>query len=431
MNSTNAPKKTALVIGINFYPELTGIGKYTAEMVDWLIDNDFECSIVTSFPYYPYWKVQAPYKNRFYKRETSREGKLHVYRCPLFVPKQPSGVKRLLQEASFFFTAFFMMFYLLFRPKREYIFCMAPPFHLGFLALFYRFFKGGKIVYHVQDLQIEAARDLQMIKGKWAFNFLFFLERIIMSKVNFVSTISAGMVRKISSKINKNVLLFPNWVDTNLYHPVFEHNEIKSQWNFEPTDKIVLYSGSIGEKQGLDGILHVAKKLEDVPFIKFVICGTGPYKEKLIAQANEANLNNVYFFPLQTQANFNHFLNMADLHLIIQKKSASDLVMPSKLTTILAVGGLALVTAEPDTNLYNVIKDNKMGVVVPSEDTEKLTDAVLDCCMNDYSVIRNNGRIYAEQFLNKNNIIKTILSELEVKQKVEHQYIQRLSFKRV
>jgi colanic acid biosynthesis glycosyl transferase WcaI len=407
--------KSVLIIGINFSPELTGIGKYTGEMVDWLTENNFKCSMVTAFPYYPYWKTQKPYKNLFYTRETLKNGRLNIYRCPMYVPKNPSGLKRLIHEASFFLSALVMVIYLLFKPKKDYIFCIAPPFHLGFLGLIYRFFKGGEIIYHIQDLQIEAARDLQLIKSDMAFNSLFAMEASIMKRVNHVSTISAGMLKKIAKKTNKDILLFPNWVDTAAYCPLYDSTELKILWGFHEHDKIVLYSGSIGEKQGLESILTVAKNVESHPFIKFVICGTGPYKEKLMLKAKEQKLNNVHFFPLQEPHQFNNFLNMADVHLVLQKKSASDLVMPSKLTTILAVGGLALITAEPGTSLFETVNDNHMGVVIPSENLILLENAILTCCSLDNSLVKFNGRSYAENHLNKNNILTRIFSKLENK----------------
>ncbi|WP_184550109.1 WcaI family glycosyltransferase [Mucilaginibacter sp. FT3.2] len=405
--------KSVIIIGINFSPELTGIGKYTGEMVEWLTENNFLCTMVTAFPYYPYWQTQKPYKNRFYTRETLKNGKLNIYRCPMFVPKQPSGLKRLIHEFSFFVSALVMVIYLLFKPKKDYIFCIAPPFHLGFLGLVYRFFKGGKIIYHIQDLQIEAARDLQIIKSDRAFKALFAMERVIMKKVDYVSTISTGMLKKISKKTVKDILFFPNWVDTTAYCPLYDNAEMKILWGFHKDDKIVLYSGSIGEKQGLENILTVAKHLETSTFIKFVICGTGPYKEKLIAKAKEQKLNNVHFLPLQEPNQFNNFLNMADIHLVLQKKSASDLVMPSKLTTILAVGGLALITAEPGTNLFEIINDNEMGVVIPSENLSSLEEAILSCCISDNTTLKLNGRNYAENHLNKNSILNKIFIKLE------------------
>ncbi len=422
-------KKSVLIIGINFSPELTGIGKYTGEMVDWLTENNFNCNVVTAFPYYPYWKTLKPYKNRFYTRETLKNGRLNIYRCPMYVPKAPSGLKRLIHESTFFLSAFVMIVYLLFKPKKDYIFCISPPFHLGFLGLFYRFFKGGEIIYHIQDLQIEAARDLQLIKSEKAFNWLFAMEANIIKRVNHISTISGGMLKKIAKKTDKDILFFPNWVDTTAYCPLYDRTELKILWGFHENDKIVLYSGSIGEKQGLESILNVAQNLiASSPFIKFVICGMGPYKEKLMSRAKEQKLNNVHFFPLQEPHQFNNFLNMADVHLVLQKKSASDLVMPSKLTTILAVGGLALITAEPGTSLFETVSDNHMGIVIPSEDLILLEEAIITCCNCENSLVKINGRSYAENHLNKNNILTRIFNKLENKSMVMREENAALEF---
>lgn len=46
MGKINDPEKRVLLLGINFAPELTGIGKYTGEMADWLVDNGYELSLI-------------------------------------------------------------------------------------------------------------------------------------------------------------------------------------------------------------------------------------------------------------------------------------------------------------------------------------------------------------------------------------------------
>jgi hypothetical protein len=60
-------KKRLLLISYNFYPEPTGIGKYNGEMISWFVSKGYDCTVITSYPYYPYWKIQEPYyKKRFW-----------------------------------------------------------------------------------------------------------------------------------------------------------------------------------------------------------------------------------------------------------------------------------------------------------------------------------------------------------------------------
>jgi len=394
-----------LIIGINYAPELTGIGRYTGEMAEWLSTKGYHCSVLTSFPYYPNWKVQKPYSGTFYKKETYHDGKLVLYRCPLYVPKVPGGLKRMLHEASFFLSSFFVICYLLFKPRHQHIFCIAPPFHLGFLALFYRFFKGGKINYHIQDLQIEAARDLKVVKAGFVFTILFAMERFILRRANSISSISTGMIQKISQKAKPEPLFFPNWVDTDKFFPVVERIDLKKDWGFQPSDKVILYSGSIGEKQGLDALIDIAVKCLPYPHLKFVICGTGPYKQKLEHQAKEKGALNLSFLPLQESHVFNDFLNFADVHLVLQKSEASDLVMPSKLTTILSAGGLVIATAVENSSLYKDITNHRMGIVIPPEDNPLLYEAILKATSGAFAEERSNARNYAENYLNKEAIL--------------------------
>lgn len=419
-------KKKILILGINFAPELTGIGKYTGEMVDWLVEKNYEVTMVTSFPYYPNWSVQKPYSGRMYTKEVEKNGRLSVYRCPMYVPSKPTGGKRILQEFTFLLSAFFVVLCLLFKKKNDQVFVMAPPFHLGFLALFYRFFRGGKIDYHIHDMQIEAARQLKIIKAEVVFNVLFKLERYILNRVDYVSTISGGMKAKVQKKVNKDIIMFPNWVDTQKLYPLDNRSELKRSWGYHEDDKIILYSGSIGEKQGLQSLIPIAKSMESYGFIKFIICGIGPYKEQLMKLAADAKLTNMNFLPLQPLDQFNNLLNLADVHLVLQRRNAADLMLPSKLTGILSSGGLALVTADPGTSLYKAVVDHEMGVVIPSEDDEALKDAILDCCISDHTSETRKGRWYAEKYLNKNQILSNVMQYVTEPDSVDQNTLEYL-----
>jgi colanic acid biosynthesis glycosyl transferase WcaI len=231
------------------------------------------------------------------------------------------------------------------------------------------------------------------------------MERYIFRQADMVGSISDGMMKKIQEKAKKDIFFFPNWVDVNKFHPIEERLLLKTEYGFAATDKIVLYSGAIGEKQGLESILQAAQALKEDRHLKFLICGSGPYKERLVMQAAEMGLENVIFFPLQPFERFNHFLNMADVHLVIQKANASDLVMPSKLTTILAVGGLALITANSGTSLHDLVSTHNMGILVDAENQAALNEGILRSVNEDVREIAGNGRAYAENYLSVSRIM--------------------------
>lgn len=405
--------KKVLLIGYNYYPEPTGVGKYSGEQVYWLAKQGYDCTVVTTYPYYPYWKVQSPYcRNRFSYTSEVKEfesgGKIRVYRCPIYVPGSPSGIKRIILDISFMVSGSIKLLDLVFRNRFDVVIAVAPSFMVGLLGVLYKSIKNTTLVYHIQDMQIEAAKNLKMIKSDKVINMLFKLEKFIFDQSDVVTSISDGMVEKIKNKAGKDVYLLPNWADTTRFFPIHSVSDLKQTFGFENTDRIIMYSGALGEKQGLESIIHAADYFRDIKGWKFIICGSGPYKLQLKRLAEALDLDNVVFFPLQPLDSFNKFLNIADVHLVIQKNNASDLVMPSKLTTILAVGGLAVVTANRGTSLYSMVNKYGVGMLVEAENQQALNCGIQEALLgSNKEVIASNARLYAEKYLSINNIMRS------------------------
>ncbi|MBD1393314.1 WcaI family glycosyltransferase [Mucilaginibacter glaciei] len=403
--------KRILLISHNFSPEPIGIGKYNGEMLLWLADQGYDCTVITTFPYYPYWKVQAPYNNLWYKKELIQAGEgkhpLTIYRCPSYIPKDPTGKQRAIQDFSYWLSKFLMIFKMvLTRKKFDLIITVAPPFHLAYLGLIFRKLNGGKLLYHIQDMQIEAARDLKLFSRKRILDGLFKVEHNILRRADYVSSISKGMIKKIKQKHIRDVVFFPNWVDTDYFFPMPDRLSLKPKWGFDKDDLVLLYSGAVGVKQGLEGILVTAKNLLEHTHIKFIICASGPYNNQLIEHAKEAGLTNITFLDVQAKEVFNEFLNMADLHLVLQKANAGDLVMPSKLTTILAVGGASIVTASKDTSLYEMVLEHDFGFIVEPGNPILLTDLILSIKQDEgLEIKRKNARAYAQKNLNMDEVM--------------------------
>src|SRR5713101_2018181 len=109
-----------LIHGLNFAPELVGVGKYTGEMAEWLAARGHQVRAVTAPPFNPEWRVAPGFSPWRYSREdsirSSRSGEqlqelavrghLPVLRCPLWVPLRPAAAKRILHLASFALASF-------------------------------------------------------------------------------------------------------------------------------------------------------------------------------------------------------------------------------------------------------------------------------------------------------------------------------------
>lgn len=377
-------------------------------------EKNFNVKVITGNPYYPQWRIYDGYKNNIHKEIVNG---ITVYRNPVYIPSRPRTMRRLLQDALFICCSFFILnYFLLTRKKFDYIITPVPPFAIGFLGLYYRFFfRKVKLIYHIQDLQIDAASNLGMIRHKKFLKVLFKLEEYILTRVNFVSTISEGMLARIEAKTNKkmNTILFPNWINNKEIFPTNSQESIV-KYDWLENKRMIFYSGAIGEKQGLEGFIDAAYTFKNTRDFCFVIAGEGPYKEKLYLYAQEKDLENIHFLNLLPTHEFNEMLNSAFLHIIIQKESGSDLFLPSKLTNILGIGGVAIVTASPNTSLYDIFKKHNCGYIIPPSNLSELCKAIQELSTNIslYNSIKLNALEYAKKNLYQSNVIDQFLDKI-------------------
>src|SRR5690348_773908 len=229
-------KRSILLISGNYFPEPTGIGKYNNEMMNWLADHGFKCTVICTYPYYPYWQVQQPYtkKKNWFSKETFTTpagNKITVYRCPHYVPLKPTGKSRAMLDLSFF-TAVSLKLVRLTGKKFDYVINVTPPLSLGLLAALYKKICGAKFLYHIQDMQVDVANDLKMISSMRFLSLLFKIEKYILKQADKISTISSDMAERVKLKSKKPVYIFPNWANTKIFFPLTDKASLKEAFGF-------------------------------------------------------------------------------------------------------------------------------------------------------------------------------------------------------
>ena len=399
-----------LLYGINYSPELTGIGKYSGEMASWLATHGHEVRVVTAPPYYPDWKVWQGFSSWCFNKR--QEDGVTVIRCPLYVPARPTAIKRLLHLASFSISSAFAVFAQL-RWKPDLVILVVPTLFCAPQALALAKLTGAKSVLHIQDYEVDALFGLSIVKGDKLKRFAFAAERAVLRAFDRVSTISSGMFHRAAQKgvDNKQLRFFPNWSETARFHDVPRNAELLSRLGVDPAKRVLLYSGNIGEKQGLECVVDAAEQLAERTELVFLVVGEGAGKARLLDMCLQRGLSNVIFAPLQPYEDLPALLASADCHLVIQKRGAADAVLPSKLTNILAVGGNALITADPNTSLGLLCSEYPgIATLVEPESVDALItgiEAVL--AMPAPNVIATR---YASEFLDKDQILTRFLAEI-------------------
>ncbi len=409
-----------LIQGINFFPEPVGVGKYTGEMANWLAARGHEVRIVTSPPHYPQWRVLPEYRAWKYSRERHSvrdnlehfsgnplpsAAKMEVFRCPIWVPRSPNGLRRLLYPASFGLSSWLAMLrQIAWRPDVALL--VEPTLFCSFQALLVARLSGAKAWLHVQDFEVDAAFELGDFSSPVVRQLAQAAERFLMRRFDRVSSISGRLVERLIAKgVNApQCLLFPNWVDTSAIYPLPGPSPLRQKFGIPDQAIVALYSGNMGKKQGLELLADASHQLAPRrPDLQFVFCGEGSYRDTFSRLAGESR--NVMFLPVQPADRLNDLLNLADIHLLPQRANAADLVMPSKLTGMLASGRAVVATASAGSQLFTVLDGR--GMLTPPGNVNAFVSAVIRLA-DDRDLRRQLGedaRKYAIRCLQRDEIL--------------------------
>jgi colanic acid biosynthesis glycosyl transferase WcaI len=399
-----------VVWGINYAPEFTGIAPHSVALCEFLEREGHDVEMVTSFPYYPAWRKREEDRGRLYRTDVL-EG-VSVHRCWHFVPARVSALKRILHEGSFIATSTLRVLSL---ERPDVFVVVSPPLLLGMAAWFAGKLKRAPFVFHVQDMQPDAAVGLGMLKASWFTRILYWLEAFAYRHAARVSGITRGMLEIFRKKgvPESKLIYFPNAIDLRKGgggSP--RRGQFRSEQGFGPSEFLAVYAGNLGVKQGLEVLLDTAALLREKP-IRFLICGDGAQREALAARAKQMGLPNFTMLPLQEGPGYQALLIDSDVCFITQQAGAGNSFFPSKLLGLLAQSKPVVTVAAPECELALSLREGNFGVNVPPNRPAELA-ALLDSLANDPErlwLYGANGRRYVEQF-DKERVMQNFAGEL-------------------
>lgn len=402
-----------LIVGLNYAPEPVGIGPYTRGLAEALAAQGRAVEVICGQPYYPQWQRYPGFPAGWTHGE---EGGVTVRRCPHYVPAEPGGARRIVHLASFALAALPAALRAALRAadKRPQVVIAVAPALLGVMTAWLAArLAGARLWVHVQDFEAEAAVATGLLRqGGLAARAALWLERRLLGLADRVSTISPQMAAKLVEKrvAADTVRELRNWADTRFAPDPDGAERLRAAWGL--TGKVIaLYSGNIARKQGIETLVEAARALQHRPDIAFVICGEGPNRAALEQQAR--GLGNVQLHDLQPAERMGAMLAMADLHLLPQIAGAADLVLPSKLTNMLASGRPVVATTEPGTGLHSEV--DGCGAITPPGDAAALARAVAELADDGgrRSVLGAAAGARAQERWQKDSIVRRWSDELD------------------
>lgn len=382
-----------LAVGINYEPEETGIAPYTTGLVRHLADRGHEVTVVTGLPSYPRWRVEKGYRGRIASRE--RRGGVDVHRRWHYVPRRQSAVRRIAYEASFAAAGAW-------APRQrppDVVLGVVPSLSGGVLARRYANRFGVPYAVLFQDLVGRAAAQSGVDGAARVAGVAGRIESWVARDATSIGIIAEGFRRHLEAcgvdpaRIHR----VRNWVHVG--EPMIDRGSMRRRLGLPLDATICLHAGNMGYKQGLDNVVECARLAEETSLL-FVLMGDGSQRAHLERAAVDLP---VRFLPIQEESIFPSVLAAADILLVNQRASVTDMSLPGKLTSYFHAGRpvVAAVSAESETR--REMDRAKAGLCVPPDEPAALLAAIGEMArdVSRRDELGDKGRTYARDVLGR------------------------------
>ena len=361
-----------LAFAFNYTPERTGGAVTSAGRMRHLAEAGHDVTVVTGFPYYPEWRTHEAYRGRFAMREAV-DG-LPVIRRWHYVPRKQGALGRSVMEASFALTAIPTG---LTQRRPDLILSATPAVSaLAAGAAAARRFGVPHGVF-VLDLAGRSAEQSGMPGGRFARRMADPIEGALLRSATRVGMITEGFRAPIESLGVRPDQLerLTDWKLT--AEPTLAREEARRQVGLPCDNPVVLHTGNIGYKQGLEHLASAAAiAARELPGLRFVLIGDGNQRALVEERCRALGATNVDFLPLQAADLYPSLLGSSDVLLLHQRAQVKEMSLPSKLADYLAAGRPVVAAVHEASEAAHEVRRAGGGVVVTTEDPRALVDAI-------------------------------------------------------
>ncbi len=365
-DGNSAPRRRLLLVSTNYAPEHTGIGPYATQIAEHWAARGHETHVLAGMPHYPAWRTDPAYAG-VWRRTEIRAGVL-VHRRRHTVPPRQTAVRRALFEAS-------VLAHGLAAPPRtgrpDAVLAQLPSLAGGLLGA--RIAARHQVPYIpvVQDLMGAAATQSGIRGGSRAAGLAERAEAHALRRAALVGVIHETFVDRVRAMgvDPGRIRLVPNW--SHVRGPALPRETTRARLGWPPGQTVVLHSGNMGLKQGLDVLIEAARQ---APEIRFVLMGDGSQRAALARLA--AGVANAQFLPPAAEDDFPEVLAAADALAVTQRASVLDMSVPSKLTSYFAAARPVVAAVADGGGTAGEVLRSGTGVLVAPEDPGALVAAV-------------------------------------------------------
>ncbi len=408
-------KKRVLIHSIVFSPDSVSTAYLYNDIALGLQGRGYEVVVLTTTPHYNLVKsslYKQPLKKKllglYYESDFNGIRVIHV---PLKKYKNT-----LVRIFSFVYWHFFSLLFGLSIKNIDFILSPSPPLSIGFISIMIAKKNNAKFIYNVQEIYPDLLINNGSLKSKIIIRALKWLEKYVYNNASSVITIDKKFYEQIVDRFinNEKLSIVPNFVDTELYHPLDNEMCLPKPFTKDSSKVRLLYAGNIGFYQDWDPVLYAAKKLKDTN-IEFWIIGEGVKKDYLINEVEVHNLSNIKIMPYQNREIMPLINSFADIHFIAINKDMEQEGFPSKVYTIMACAKPLIVITGKNTPLYNFLENIDCALLITENRNEEFVQSILELAKNKekQNEFGTNGYDVIQKNYTKEKIIEKYLKIFE------------------
>jgi colanic acid biosynthesis glycosyl transferase WcaI len=360
---------TVCLVGINYWPETTGIAPYTTAMAEALTDAGASVHVVTGIPHYPQWKLQDERYAEGRRWEEMRDG-VRITRVRHTIPETPDLAGRARLEASFLRGALREVR----RDTSEIVIAVTPSLAglaAGALGRGRRPF--GVLV---QDLTGNAAGESGTTGGR-ASRLIASGEYALLRRADRIGVITPrfGDLLIQQGLPDGAISGLPNFTHITPVDVSTAAARTRLGWTRDAFT--VVHTGNMGMKQGLESVVEAARLSDARDLgIEFVLVGDGNQRAALEAQG--AGIRSLRFVPPLDGDDYPYALAAADALLLNEKPGVREMSMPSKLTSYTSSKRPIIAAVEDGGITESVVREHGAAAIIPPGDPERLLQAAQD-----------------------------------------------------
>lgn len=400
-----------LLITDSYPPEIRSASHLMQELAEGLNERGFNVFVATTYPEY---NLSENQRGIDYP-EFTEEKNIKVLRIKTLPHHNVNFIIRGISQLT-------MPYIFLLKIKKyinhvDFIIVYSPPLTLANLGVSLKQYYKARFILNVQDIFPQNAIDLGILKNRFLIKFFQHMEKQAYKGADVIFVHSENNERFLREKhpyISEKLTVLHNWINTKEFEGFERKNYFRKLYGLE--DKfIILFAGVMGPSQGLDFVVKLAERIQDIDDLVFLFVGDGMERKKLEEITEKKHLKNVVFKPFISKEDYPLLVKDCDVGLVCLTDKNKTPVVPGKILGYMAAGIPVLAFLNKESDGHLIIKKAGCGYSCLYGDYKEAENLIRNLYNKKQSLgeVGKKGLKYVKENFDRDKCIEKLLNYLK------------------